>query len=121
MIDSYATSYYPTLPKEVERDGKRYVKREITARNVREGDLVVFVDGCGPEGTVSDWSLGMVWLADSLPSGKGRSYLAPWERRVLSIKDWRGTVRDFILAGYGETWRQAHTDKLTVYRLARGQ
>jgi hypothetical protein len=104
----------------VERNGRRYRLRTITARNVHEGDLVPFIDGTGPVGTISEMSIGTVWLADSVPwsyRGRGRHFVPEWRRRQIYAQDWRGSVRSWALPTGPMLF--AHTDQVQIWREVR--
>lgn len=114
MIETYTLQTEPTMPTKVERDGKIYVRREVAARNVREGDLVAFVDMTGASG-IGLYSIGEVWHAESVPAGRGRSFVPEWRRRLITVKDWRGGLRSWMVPNGDLTF--AHSDRVDVWRV----
>lgn len=109
----------PTLPESVERDGKTYERRAISARNVREGDLIAFVDVTGPSGTVGTFGIGEVWIAESMRTGYGRHYVPVKQRRVLTVRDWRGTLFPWQVPT--APFRYGHAELVNVWRLVTGK
>lgn len=114
---TYTECTEPAIPDKVTRDGVEYVKIERHARNVREGDLYLWIDMTGPSGTVGTYGLGMITDAVTYPAGRGRQYIPPWRRREFTVTDWRGTLLSFQVP----TWdiECAPNDRLTVFRLAK--
>lgn len=115
MLTTYTLQRYPVLPDFVVKDGQTYVRREITARNVRVGDLMAFVDMTGPAGTVGTFAIGVVTDTYSTPAGRGRSFVAPWRRRTITVRGYRGSLKSFQMPPAAGDW--AHDDRATVWRL----
>lgn len=112
----YATSDHPGYPREIHHAGTRYVVREIMARNVRPGDLITLVDLAGPPGP-GGFGYAPVTDTESVRSGYGRTYVAPWYRRILYAREWYGTLRSWVVPTTDQH-PCAHTDRLTIYRAA---
>jgi hypothetical protein len=110
------TCSYPTLPNTIMIDDVPHVRREITARNVRPGDLTAFIDMTLPSG-VGTFGIGVVHDVWSTPAGRGRRYVAPWHRRTIVTSGWRGSLRSFQMPD--NTADYAHDDRVTVWRAAK--
>jgi hypothetical protein len=119
MITTYTLQYAPTLPPAIVKDGVTFARREITARNVRTGDLTPFVDMTGPANTAGTFAIGEIVDVFSTPAGRGRSYVAPWRRRTLTVRGYRGNLRSFQVPP--ATSDCAHDDRVTVYRASQAQ
>jgi hypothetical protein len=103
----------PRAPKSIERDGKTYRLRTISAYAVREGDLVRMVDGTNDRDPCARVSYGEVFTVTKFTA---RQSPTPWNRVELVIRDWRGSVRWYSLTD--SVWRQAPKDRMNVWRTA---
>jgi hypothetical protein len=94
MIDVKEGSSAYELPAVMERDGKTYRHREISAYAVRDGDLTVFWDCTGNPGTLATYAIGEVRFVEKYPA---RTEPRPWRRVVIDVMNWRGTMRSWML------------------------
>lgn len=114
MLTFLAGPPVPTPPETLVRDGVTLYRKEVAAYNVREGDVIRFVDATSQTESIARVAHGVVDYVMSWPAGRGRNFTPEWRRREIHARDWRGDVMSFMLPTSPLSW--APRDRVLVWR-----